>query len=79
MPAARPHANMRCMQSPRLTPRASSTRRFLLLPEEGLDAAGRRPRIRRYQLTRVGSRAAASGVQPASVSSVRGRGRGGRM
>ena len=79
MPARRLHANMRCMQSPRLTPRVSSSRRFLLLPEEGLDAAGRWPPIRRYQLTSVGPRGAAPGAQPASVSSARGPGLGGRM
>jgi len=32
----------------------SSPRRFILLPEETADGASSRPRIRRYQLTRVG-------------------------
>jgi hypothetical protein len=32
----------------------SSPRRFILLPEEKADGVASRPRIRRYQLTRVG-------------------------
>jgi hypothetical protein len=32
----------------------SSPRRFILLPEETADGVASRPRIRRYQLTRVG-------------------------
>jgi hypothetical protein len=79
MPVRHRHANMHGMQSPRLPPRVSSLRRFLLLPEEGLDANGRRQPIRRYQLTSVGPRIAASAVQPAGAPSVRRPGLGGRV
>jgi hypothetical protein len=47
------------MQPSRITPGASPARRFLLLPEDPLQAgAARRPRIRRYQLTAVSARSA---------------------
>jgi hypothetical protein len=35
-------------------PGDSSPRRFILLPEETTDGVASQPRIRRYQLTRVG-------------------------
>jgi hypothetical protein len=38
--------------------RESSSRRFLLLPEDGVDASARRPQIRRYRLASIGRRGA---------------------
>jgi hypothetical protein len=44
------------MTQPASKSRLSPPRRFLLLPEESGHGPGRRPRIRRYQLTSVGQR-----------------------
>ncbi len=62
----------------------SSPRRFILLPEEQTDAQHRGPRIRRYQLTSVGTgaghrRAGISNVDIATARMTRELGRLGRM
>jgi hypothetical protein len=44
-----------------------SSRRFLLLPEEGAETTGRRPPIRRYRLASIGRRADPSGVDLATA------------
>ncbi|HEV2982208.1 MAG TPA: hypothetical protein VGX51_12300 [Solirubrobacteraceae bacterium] len=66
------------MQSSRITPSASSARRFLLLPEDSLEAGSRRPRIRRYQLAAVSPR---GGRPPgrAAAAHVRGDDAAGRI
>jgi hypothetical protein len=56
----------------------SAPRRFLLLAEEVLASGGRRPRIRRYQLTCVGhggggKAVAAAPARTARVVGVQGR------
>jgi hypothetical protein len=65
-------------------PSVSSPRRFILLPEEQIDAQHRGPRIRRYQLTSVGTgarhgRAGISNVDIATARMTRELGRLGRM
>ncbi len=62
----------------------SSPRRFILLPEEQVDAQYRGPRIRRYRLTSVGTgaghrRAGISNVDIATARMTREFGRLGRM
>jgi hypothetical protein len=62
----------------------SSPRRFILLPEEPVDAPHHGPRIRRYQLTSVGQgagrrRADLSSVDLATARIARELGRLGRM
>ena len=52
------------MQSPLSSSAGPAPRRFLLVAEEVLDAAGRRPRIRRYRLASLGSRAAVKAGRP---------------
>jgi hypothetical protein len=59
--------------------RTSSPRRFILLPEEPVRGDGQRPRIRRYQLTSVGQRPCASGVDGATARIAGDPGRRGRM
>jgi hypothetical protein len=44
-----------------------SSRRFLLLPEEGADTTGQRPAIRRYRLTSIGRRTDLSGADLAAA------------
>lgn len=43
----------------------SSSRRFLLLPEQERDGASRGPRVRRYQLASIGVRGACGAVDRA--------------
>jgi hypothetical protein len=57
----------------------ASRRRFVLLPEEPVNGHGQRPRIRRYQLTSVGQRPWASGVDGATARIAGELGRRGRM
>jgi hypothetical protein len=61
----------------------SSPRRFILLPEELVDAPHEKPRIRRYQLTSLGQggrrRAGISNVDIATARIARELGRLGRM
>jgi len=61
----------------------SSPRRFILLPEESVDAPHNGPRIRRYQLTSVGQggrrRAGIGNVDLATARIARELGRLGRM
>jgi hypothetical protein len=62
----------------------SSPRRFILLPEEQVDAPQQGPRIRRYQLSSVGQgagrrRAGLSSVDLATARIARELGRLGRM
>jgi hypothetical protein len=62
----------------------SSPRRFILLPEEQVDAQHRGPRIRRYQLTSVGTvarhrRAGISNVDIVTARMTRELDRLGRM
>jgi hypothetical protein len=59
------------MQPSRITPSASPSRRFLLLPEDSLEAGSRRPRIRRYQLAALSPR---GGRAAGRAATVRGRG-----
>jgi hypothetical protein len=52
----------------------SAPRRFILLPEEAADGVLSRPRIRRYQLTRVGRGGAArrrAGLSDAELTMAR--------
>lgn len=51
-------AKMLGMNRSAANPTDSPPRRFILLPEEKAEGAGVGPRIRRYQLTRVGRGAA---------------------
>jgi hypothetical protein len=53
---------MAAMKLPPSNSSPSPPRRFLLLPEESLGGRGRRPRIRRYQLSSIGRRIALSGI-----------------
>jgi hypothetical protein len=39
----------------------SSSRRFLLLPEDGVESSPRRPQIRRYRLASIGRRGGLGG------------------
>jgi hypothetical protein len=55
------------MQSSRTGPSAASVRRFVLLPEEGLQQDERQPRIRRYELASVGPRGTSRAVLGASA------------
>jgi hypothetical protein len=57
----------------------SSPRRFLLLPQESVDGPGQGPRIRRYQLTSVGTRPGMNGVDVATVRIARELGRLGHV
>jgi hypothetical protein len=62
----------------------SSPRRFILLPEEAVDAPQHGPRVRRYQLTSVGQgaarrRAGIGNVDIATARIARDLGRLGRM
>jgi|HubBroStandDraft_2_1064218.scaffolds.fasta_scaffold1613822_1 hypothetical protein len=45
----------------------SSSRRFLLLPEDGVQTSARRPQIRRYRLTSIGRRGALNGTDLATA------------
>jgi hypothetical protein len=45
----------------------SSSRRFLLLPEDGVEPSPRRPQIRRYRLASIGRGGGLSGVDLASA------------
>jgi hypothetical protein len=56
-----------------------ASRRFILLPEESVNGHGQRPRIRRYQLTSVGQRPCANGVDGATARIAGGHDRRGRM
>jgi len=58
-----------------LSANLSSPRRFLLLPQESVDAPSQGPRIRRYQLTSVGRRPGVNGVDIATVRIARELGR----
>jgi hypothetical protein len=75
---------MRGVNRSAASPSVSSPRRFILLPEEPVDAQLHGPRIRRYQLTSVVAgagreRAAISNVDIASARIARELGRLGRM
>jgi hypothetical protein len=77
-------ANILAMDRSATHSSVSSPRRFILLPEEQVDAQYRGPRIRRYQLTSVGSgagrrRAGISNVDIATARIARELGRLGRM
>jgi hypothetical protein len=50
------------MNPPPSNPSSASPRRFILLPEESVNGHAQRPRVRRYQLSSVGQRPAASEV-----------------
>jgi hypothetical protein len=67
MTSASPNANIK------------ASRRFILLPEESVNGHGQRPRIRRYQLTSVGQRPCANGVDGATARIAGGPDRRGRM
>jgi hypothetical protein len=60
-------ANMPVMNRSAANASVSSPRRFILLPEETVDAAHTGPRIRRYQLTSMGQGA---GRRRAGISNV---------
>jgi hypothetical protein len=79
-------ANMLTMNRSAANSSVSSPRRFILLPEEQVDApiGSARPRIRRYQLSSVGQgagrrRAGLSSVDLATARIARELGRLGRM
>jgi hypothetical protein len=55
------------MNRPRSTPIESSSRRFLLLPEDGAQDSARRPMVRRYRLAGIGRRADLSGTDLATA------------
>jgi hypothetical protein len=55
------------MQASRITSSASPAHRFLLLPEDSLQAGSRRPRIRRYQLTVLSPRGEGSAGHAAAA------------
>jgi hypothetical protein len=55
-------ANMLAMNRPSQSSIDSSSRRFLLLPEEALEAPGARPQIRRYRLASIGRGGGLSGT-----------------
>jgi hypothetical protein len=69
---------MMLMNRPIQNPAAGPPRRFLLLPEEATDAAGRDPRVRRYRLTSIGRRSG-SGLDLATARLVSELGRLGHM
>ncbi len=59
----------------------TASRRFLLLPEDGVESSSRRPPVRRYRLTSIGRRGAPTGADLATARLVSeigrlGRGRG---
>jgi hypothetical protein len=77
-------ANMLTMNRSAANSSVSSPRRFILLPEEQVDAPPQGPRIRRYQLSSVGQgagrrRAGLSSVDLATARIARELGRLGRM
>jgi hypothetical protein len=47
----------------------SSSRRFLLLPEDAVEAPAGRPQIRRYRLASIGRRAGLNGTDLATARS----------
>jgi hypothetical protein len=55
------------MTPPRRNNSVSSSRRFLLLPEQERDGASRAPRVRRYQLASIGVRGARGAVERAAA------------
>ncbi len=77
-------ANMHAMNRSAANSNVSSPRRFILLPEEPVNAPHHGPRIRRYQLTSVGQgagrrRTSLSNVDIATARVAREFGRLGRM
>ena len=54
-------ANMLVMNAPIQSSLESSSRRFLLLPEDGVESSSGRPQIRRYRLASIGRRGGLSG------------------
>ncbi|HEY2767293.1 MAG TPA: hypothetical protein VGI76_03505 [Solirubrobacteraceae bacterium] len=50
------------MNGPSHSSPASSSRRFLLLPEDGADTSPQRPQVRRYRLASIGRRSGLSGT-----------------
>jgi hypothetical protein len=64
-------AKMIAMNTARSDKTSASPRRLVLLPEESVDGHGRRPRIRRYQLARVGWPDDARGADQATAGMAR--------
>ncbi len=50
------------MNGPSHSSPESSARRFLLLPEDGVETSHQRPQIRRYRLASIGRRGGISGT-----------------
>jgi len=82
--SARPRANILGVNRSAAKASVSSPRRFILLPEELVDAPHRDPRVRRYQLSSLGQaagpgHAGISNVDLATARNARELGRLGRM
>lgn len=60
-------ANMLAMNPPRIGSNGSSSRRFLLLPEEHTQESTQRPAIKRYRLAGIGRRADLDGTDLATA------------
>jgi hypothetical protein len=58
---------MLAMNAPNQSSLESSSRRFLLLPEDGAETTQRRPQIRRYRLASIGRRGGPSGTDLATA------------
>jgi hypothetical protein len=71
-------ANMLAMNAPSHSSLESSSRRFLLLPEEGAESSPRRPQIRRYRLASIGRGGGSSGSDPVTARIAGELARGGR-
>jgi hypothetical protein len=60
-------ANMLVMNPPRIGSNESSSRRFLLLPEEHTQGSAQRPAIKRYRLAGIGRRSDLDGTDLATA------------
>ncbi len=58
---------MLVMNRPTSSSTESSSRRFLLLPEDDAETSARRPQIRRYRLASIGRRAGLDGTDLATA------------
>jgi hypothetical protein len=58
---------MLVMNGPTHSSIESSSRRFLLLPEDGVETSPRRPQIRRYRLASIGRRGGLGGTELATA------------
>jgi hypothetical protein len=58
---------MLAMNAPSHSSPESSSRRFLLLPEDGAETSPRRPQVRRYRLASIGRRGGPGGTDLATA------------